>query len=81
MNYLYLLTQETNRGYDTFDSAIVCAASEDEARLINPDGPTEWGQSYSTWADKPEQVTVKLIGVANETCIPGEVILASFNAG
>ena len=35
---LYLLTQTDNRGYDTFDSCVVCAPSEEEAREIHPRG-------------------------------------------
>ena len=35
---LYLLTQDVNVGWDTYDSAIVCAESEAEAVKIHPDG-------------------------------------------
>ena len=34
---LYLLTQDTVRGYDTFDSCVVCAESEEEAQTMVPD--------------------------------------------
>lgn len=33
---LYLLTQDTVRGYDTYDSCVVCAESEEEAQKIVP---------------------------------------------
>ena len=33
---LYKLSQEINNGYDTYDSCVVCANSEKEARLIHP---------------------------------------------
>jgi len=33
---LYLISQTINNGYDTYDSAVVCAESEDEARKIHP---------------------------------------------
>jgi hypothetical protein len=33
---LYKLTQKINNGYDTFDSCIVAAKNEDEARKIHP---------------------------------------------
>jgi hypothetical protein len=33
---LYKISQEKNCGYDTYDSAVVAAKSEDEARLIHP---------------------------------------------
>ena len=35
---LYLLTQTVNRGYDTFDSCVVCAPNEDQAKTIHPYG-------------------------------------------
>ena len=70
--YLYFLYQEENSGYDTFDSAVVCAASEEEARN------TPVGNEY-TWA-QPSNVEVRLLGIAKEDC-PIGVICASFNAG
>lgn len=33
---LYLISQTINEGYDTYDSAVVAAESEDEARKIHP---------------------------------------------
>lgn len=33
---LYLLSQTVNNDYDTFDSCVVCADNEDDARMINP---------------------------------------------
>ena len=33
---LYLITQDVNTNYDTFDSAVVVASCEDDARLIHP---------------------------------------------
>lgn len=78
---LYLLTQNVNTGYDTYDSAIVAAKDEDSARKINPSEFSKFG-GYNAWdwAISPEQVTVKLIGKATKGTLEG-VILASFNAG
>ena len=74
---LYKISQNTNNGLDTYDSAIVCAASEDEARLINPEiGST----TYYCWCAAAEDVTVELIGTALEDANRG-IVLASFNAG
>ena len=40
---LYLVCQKLEwTGYDTFDSMIVAAESEDEARLIHPYGDYQW---------------------------------------
>ena len=80
---IYKISQSENNGYDTFDSAIVAAESEEKARLINPDGEWYYNQKekyYTAWAYKPEQVTVQFLGVAKEGTESG-IILASFNAG
>lgn len=79
---LYLLTQSVNGGYDTHDACVVAAETEDEARQINPSGKWHDGtkNTYTSWAYSPDQVVVKLIGVAIEGTPRGE-ILASFNAG
>jgi len=69
---LWLLYQEVNDGWDTYDSAVVAALTEDEARR------TEVG-SGSTWA-APEHVHVRWIGDAAPGVKAG-VICASFNAG
>jgi hypothetical protein len=76
---LYLLTQNECTGYDSFDSVVVAAKSEEDAKTIHPYG--EWPKSYSGgWCDSPESVTVKTIGKAVKGTERG-VILASFNAG
>lgn len=33
---IYKLSQNINNGYDTYDSCVVCAENEEEARLIHP---------------------------------------------
>jgi len=71
---LYLLSQDQNDDYDTYDSCIVAAADEESAKLITPGS---WGYS---WCKSPEYVDVELIGKALEGTKEG-VILASFNAG
>jgi hypothetical protein len=76
---LYRISQTVNKGYDTYDSAIVCAKSEDVARNIIPGGG-DWGNPPTTWCNNPDQVTVELIGTAARGTRQG-VMLASFNAG
>ena len=71
---LYKITQDVNDGYDTFDSAIVCAESEEEARNINIGSDL-----FNEWAS-PSDVKVKYIGEAAEGTKKG-IVLASFNAG
>ncbi len=78
-NNLYLLTNETVNGYDTYDSCIVCAETEDEAKLITPDGDTySWG---NVWCNTPDEVICICIGKADSSVELGSVVIASFNAG
>lgn len=85
---IYKLTREYEDGdmfYDSYDGAIVIAASAEEARKMHPDGSDQIHNSdYSDWV-APERVTVELIGTldpAYTTNHPDEInILSSFNAG
>lgn len=69
---LWLISQDINSGYDTYDSAVVAAETEDAARNISVGGA-------GTWC-KPEHVRVEVIGEALSGTSEG-VILASFHAG
>ena len=77
---LYLLSQTTNVRYDTFDSCVVAAKNEEDARMINPGGKWDPGALFKDWCTSPSDVTVKLIGKA-EPDIESGVIISSFNAG
>lgn len=81
---LYLISQTENSDYDTYDSAVVCAPNEDEARNTNPsDGNKfDWAASDRIWhwCSSPGAVTVKLLGRANETVEAG-LVCASYHAG
>lgn len=81
---LYLLTQDDNEGYDTFDSMVVAAKSADDARLIQPNDFGEdlniWIYNHETWASHPQKVKVQFLGVAAKGTEKG-IILESFNAG
>ena len=87
---LYKISQDSNCGYDTFDSAVVCAENEEVARNMNPrslkdkdlpnlidwlDNPAAW-----MWCENRDLVKVELIGSAAPG-LPQGVICASFNAG
>ena len=77
---IYLLTQGVNRGWDTYDSAVVIAENEDTARHTHPSAVDDWWKDnyYTTdWA-RPEDVNVSFIGTTDED---PQVICASFNAG
>lgn len=80
---LFLLSQEQNAGYDTYDSAVVAAPDEDTARQIDPrtGKPVEnWNKKYRTWCSGPEHVVVAYLGEAAAGIEQG-VVCASYNAG
>ena len=79
---LYRLSQNKNNGYDTFDSSIVAAESEEDAILIHPYDELKFAGSWATgsWAKSPKDVKAELIGKAVEGTQRGN-ILTSFNAG
>ena len=80
---LWILRNETVRGYDTYDSCIVAAETEQEARLIHPnefcsfEPKDSWRNS--SWCKQPEDVIVEYLGTTDRK-ISG-LVLASFNAG
>ena len=92
--YLYHIWQNVNHGWDTYDSAVVCAESEEEAKHTHPStySELEWSESSEAWTYKgrsflssgdwcdPKFVEVELIGTASEHMQKG-VVVASFNAG
>ena len=93
---LYLVSQDVNNDYDTYDSFVCVADNEGDARKIHPASSdyqvvggnwcyrTELGdlQIYSNleWC-LCEDVDVQLIGIADSKYTEEQVILASFNAG
>lgn len=93
---LYLISQDVNEGYETFDSAVVCAASEDDARGIHPNAAAdvdktskrEWASEIDAIArghagytwSSPDKVKVEYIGQAANGVERG-IVCASFNAG
>jgi len=83
---LYRISQTINDGYDTYDSAIVAALTDDQAKEIHPSslyGTVELiddDSNMGCWAYSVDQVKCEYIGEAVEGTLKG-VILASFNAG
>ena len=95
MMKLWFISQEANNDYDTYDSAVVAAESEEAARRTYPGGYYEWdddnqGWRYvygekkpakpDTWVADISAIEVKLIGTAADHIGAG-CICASFNAG
>ena len=78
---LYLISQEENNDYDTYDAMIVCADSEEKARNITPEDDNSFPSLlWSSWCYLPEQVSVEYLGIADAK-ITREIILSSYNAG
>lgn len=91
---IYLLSQGTNLGYETYDAAVVVAHGENEAVLIHPDGSSRYNEHQQVWYNSmgdviddmtdrwtlPENIKVIQIGTTDKYTKP-QVILASFNAG
>lgn len=75
---LWLLEQNENSNWDTFDSCVVAAESREAASNIHPHG--NWYSGRMAWASCPENVSVTLLGEAVAGIEEG-VILGSFNAG
>jgi hypothetical protein len=79
---IYILSQNQYSSYDTYDSCVVCAESEEDAKTIHPEDcdiniKDHW---MHVWADSVENVRCEEIGIANDKQKRG-VICASFNAG
>ena len=77
---LYLISQDKNDDYDTYDSAVVIAENPGKAKMTHPNGG-EWDGKCGecgTWASV-EHIEVEYIGVSESRA--SGVVLASFNAG
>ena len=78
---LWLISQDKNNGYDTYDSAVVAADTDTEAKMMHPfNGEDIKPEPWSDWVGEPEQVACEYIGEAKDGTQKG-VICASFNAG
>lgn len=78
---LYLIYRVGSVGWNEYDSAVVVAEDELDAKRIHPDGMNEVDDTPDSGSWRPfAQIKVKLIGVANYRT-PRGVICASFNAG
>lgn len=74
---IYLIEQDVNNDYDTYDSAVVVADNEKAARNMHPyDQDNKIG---GMWA-MPKDVKVTKVGIAWNDA-KARVVCASFNAG
>ena len=74
---LYLITQEINNDYDTYDSFVVVAEDEESAKTVHP---LDTDKSFGSWVKDVKDIQVEYLGEAKEGIKKGE-ILGSFNAG
>lgn len=94
-NLYLIISPEEYLDYDTYDSAVVCANSEAEAKCIHPNGDyifinerfvskqskyVEPSGHFCGWVH-PKDVQVTFVGVAAKGMQPGAVVCASFLAG
>lgn len=90
VNYLYLVKRTDNVTWDEYDSFVVCAESEDEARRVYPGGGmffeddmSEQSKRYFKWGwtDKIKTLEIICVGLASVSLKNRQVICASYNAG
>lgn len=46
---IWKISQQVNKGYDTYSDAVVIAADPEAARRIHPDGRSRWDDAEDTW--------------------------------
>lgn len=81
--YLYVIEAPDFGGWDVYIGAVVCAASESEARQIHPSGFgwREGKDRLREWVGRDEvdeKVTATRIGIADATIKAGDVIFESY---
>ena len=93
---IYLISQDINREYDTFNAAVVAAESEQDARTIHPSNYTthhnnnKWMGTYTKGGEYEEgddcwipfsDIDKLKVKLIGTTNEERGVILSSFNAG
>ena len=84
---LYLLTQDVNKGYDTYDSCVIAAETEEQAKHMHPSSYENNEKWYENQEEKfgvwtlPKNINAELIGIASDNIQQPRVICTSFNAG
>ncbi len=79
---LYLIWQDINEDINTYDSAVVCAEDEEDAKMIHPNcNVKDWDGEANPWDEwcKAKYVEAKFIGTAAEGIKHG-VVCTSFKS-
>lgn len=79
MNIYKITTDVKFVDYDTYDSAVVVANSEEEARVTNNIDGNSNMQLF--WVQPLNDLKIELIGTADKSFTKPCVLVASFNAG
>jgi hypothetical protein len=81
--FIYHL-QASETKWDAYNACVVCATSEDTAKLIHPNHPDDVGDDIDwdddTWVSSPDEIIVTLLGKAEKSLEIG-LICSSYNAG
>lgn len=75
---LYLISQDVNNGYDTWNAFVVCAKNEEDAKTVRELDPVD--EFYGGWVKDTNDIKVEYLGNAKPGSKRG-IILESFNAG
>ncbi len=88
---IYKISQTKAFSYDTYDSAVVLAETEEQARRIHPGGTSyqnedglRWWEAqddHVSWIPVLESVEVFYLGKYTGRPLASNIICASFNAG
>lgn len=73
---IFRLSQSRNVGYDTYDSCVVIAPTEERAKEISIDVLAKYDDK--AWTRNPNDIKAELIGGSS---LPEQLVLSSFNAG
>jgi hypothetical protein len=75
---LYLISQTVNDTYNTFDSAVVVAETEEQAKRIHPCDINDPRYNYPSWTTS-DNVTCQLLSEnVSGDLQAGQVVCASF---
>ena len=92
---LFLLTLKEDNDYESYESCVICAENEEDAKSISPeqewdDENKEWTRGtkfipteegfHNTWASSVEAINCQELGIASDNMKRG-VVVSSYNAG
>ena len=73
---LWKVWREEGAGYDEYDACVVADHTEAAALMCDP------SEADRGWCATPERLLVECIGTARQGAYePGDIVVASFNAG